>query len=165
MTKTLIATYDNGIDADRCVMRLQEEGIARSEISMLVSDDASKRHLAITQRSKAPEGAAGGAAIGGALGALAAGLTAVAGIAIPGIGVLLVGPIIAALAGAGAGGALGGITGGLVGLGFSETEAKMVEDAVRKGNIAVAVTDESGERGKVIRGVFESTRALNIARA
>lgn len=165
MTKTYIATYESSVDADRCIARLYEEGFTRNDISMLVSDDASKRHLAVEQRTKAAEGMAGGAAAGGMLGALAAGLTAVAGIVIPGAGVLLAGPIVAALVGAGAGGAIGGLVGGLVGLGFNENEAKLVEDAVRRGNVVVAVTDESGDRSRVIHGVFESTRALSIAKS
>src|SRR5690606_4020667 len=165
MSKTYIATFESTTDADRCIARLYEEGFTRNDISMLVSDDTSKRHFAIEQRTKAPEGAAGGAAAGGLLGALAAGLTAVGGIVIPGVGVLLAGPLVAALVGAGAGGALGGLVGGLVGLGFNENEAKLVEDAVRKGNVVVAVPDESGERHRVVHGVFESTRALGIARS
>lgn len=165
MKKTHIATFENTDDADRCISRLYEEGLSRNDISMLVSDDASKRHLAIVQRTKAPEGMAGGAATGGLIGAIAAGLTAVAGIALPGLGVMVAGPIIAALIGAGAGGAVGGLVGGLVGLGFNENEAKLVEDAVRKGNVVLAVTDEGNTRSRVIHGIFESTRALSVAAA
>lgn len=165
MTTTMIATYEALPQAERAASRLVEEGFPDSQISMLVSDATKEKHLAMQKRTKAPEGAATGAAIGGVTGALIAGLTTVAGIVVPGLGLLVVGPLIAALAGAGAGGALGGLVGGLTGLGFTEIEAKMVEDALRNGNVALAATTDTRERVRIIHGVFESTGALSIARA
>ena len=95
----------------------------------------------------------------------AAGLTAVAGIVIPGVGLAISGPIAAALAGLGAGGAAGGLLGGLVGLGFTETEAKVVEDAVENGNVVVSITVDGSDRVSVAEGVFKSTSAQSVATA
>lgn len=163
MPKTMIGIYEKPADAARAVTRLLEEGFTEKQISMIVSDVTKAKHLTFETTTKAPEGAAGGAALGGALGAIAAGLTAVAGIVIPGLGLSLAGPIVAAIAGLGAGGAIGGLVGGLVGLGFNETEAKFVEEAVEKGNIALAVTGEDAARMKLVHGVFESTSAQSIS--
>jgi hypothetical protein len=165
MSKTLIATYETPPAAARAVNRLYEEGFTDEQISMLVSDATKEKHLALEVGTKAPEGAAGGAALGGALGAIAAGLTVVAGIVIPGLGLLVAGPLVAALAGLGVGGVAGGLIGGLVGLGFSETEAKVVEEAIRKGNVALAITAENADRAGIAHGVFQSTQALQISKA
>jgi len=163
MTKSIIATFEDVHTANRAIERLYEDGFAQEHISMMVSDTTREKHLAIETHTKAPEGAAAGGVLGGTIGAIAAGLTAVAGLVIPGVGLAIAGPLVAALAGLGAGGAVGGLVGGLVGMGFTETEAKLVGEAVEKGNIAVAVSDESNERIKVAHGVFESTSALDIA--
>ncbi|WP_052553271.1 hypothetical protein [Enhygromyxa salina] len=165
MSKTIIATYEDVHGANRAVERLFEEGFTNEEISMLLSDATKDKHLAIETNTKAPEGVATGAAVGGTLGAIAAGLTAVASIVIPGLGLVVAGPLLAALAGLGAGGAVGGLVGGLVGLGISENEAKVVEEAIKNGNVVIAVSHDDRDRIKVARAVFESTSALNTAAA
>jgi len=63
------------------------------------------------------------------------------GLAIPGIGPLLVaGPVAAALAGASIGAAAGGLIGGLVDLGVPDEEARRYTEAVRAGATLVTVT-------------------------
>ncbi|PRP94156.1 hypothetical protein ENSA5_41110 [Enhygromyxa salina] len=161
---TMIGIYEDVSDANRAVTRFHEEGFTSEQISIIVSDTTKAKHLAFETGTKAPEGTAGGAIVGGALGAIVAGLTAVAGIVVPGVGLAIAGPLVAALAGLGVGGAVGGLVGGLVGLGFNETEAKFVEDAVKDGHIIIAVTDEDSEQMTVAHGVFESTKARNISK-
>ncbi len=164
MSKTIIATYEHVEAANRAIRRLYEDGFTQPQISLLVSDPTKEKHLAIKPGTKASEGVAAGAAAGGALGAIAVGLTAVAGIVIPGLGLSIAGPLVAALAGLGAGATAGGLVGGLVGLGISEHEAKVVEDAVKQGNVALAVTDDDADRIEIVHGVFQSTGALTITK-
>lgn len=165
MSNTVIATYDNAREANNAIMGLFQQGFSREQISMLTSDATHREHLAIEANTKAPEGAAAGAAIGGTLGAIVAGLTAVGTVVVPGVGLVVAGPLLAALAGLGAGGAAGGLVGGLIGAGMTEAEAKMVEDAVKNGNIVIAVTHEDKERINNARTVFKATAALDIAAA
>jgi len=99
------------------------------------------------------EDAARGAKIGTIAGALIA-------LTLPGIGeVLVLGPLLAALAGAAAGGAVGGLAGGsgAMGLvGLPEDIAKRFNHGVSKGEILIAVhTDDPVKRH----------RALSIFRA
>ena len=69
--------------------------------------------------NKAMESAGVGGAIGVTAGAILAALAAIGtSIAIPGLGVVIAGPIAVALAGAGAGGLTGGIIGALIGWGI-----------------------------------------------
>ena len=62
--------------------------------------------------TKAAEGTAVGGTIGGTLGAVVGGIAAIgANLFLPGVGLVVWGPIAGALAGAGAGGAVGGLVG------------------------------------------------------
>jgi len=165
MSKTYIATFDNVPQANRAVAALFADGFTQREISMMVSDTTHKEHLAIEPHTKAPEGAAVGTAAGGALGAIVAGLTAVAGIVIPGIGFSVAGPLVAALAGLGAGGAVGGLAGALVGLGFTELEAKAVENAIKEGNVVVAVSSSDKDRLEAGKQILDASRPVATASA
>jgi hypothetical protein len=70
---------------------------------------------------KAAKGAGIGAGVGGFIGAvLAAIAAAITSIALPGFGVLMAGPIAAAVIGAGAGAANGTLVGALIGWGIPE---------------------------------------------
>jgi uncharacterized membrane protein len=62
---------------------------------------------------------------------------------LPGLGLVVSGPILAALAGAGAGGATGGLAGALIGWGIPEERAKMYESGIREGGTVLGVTPRS----------------------
>lgn len=82
--------------------------------------------------SKAAEGAGVGGAIGAAVGALLAAVATVGtSIAIPGLGLVIAGPLASALAGAGAGAAAGGLLGALVGLGIPEERVRRGAQGMR----------------------------------
>jgi uncharacterized membrane protein len=85
------------------------------------------------------------------LGALIAGLTLVGIIAVPGSGLLVVGPLVAALSGAGAGAAAGGLSGALISAGFAADEAKRYEEEIRhdKAVIVVHTTDGMAPAARV----------------
>ena len=71
----------------------------------------------IKSGTHATEGVAEGGALGTAIGATVGAILALGtSIAIPGLGLIVAGPIIAAFAGGGAGAVAGGAIGGLVGL-------------------------------------------------
>ena len=94
-------------------------------------DEARNQHfpkMAATTElgSKAAEGAGIGAVAGGGLGALLMGLAA-AGFAIPGLPIIAMGPLAAALTGAGTGGGVGALIGALVGSGIPEERARLYE--------------------------------------
>jgi len=165
MSKSTVATYDFVRDANEAIEALHRAGFRNEEISLLVTDMAKKKHFAIEQGTKAAEGAGIGSAIGGAVGALAGGLTVAAGLILPGLGALVAGPLIAALAGAGVGGAAGGLIGGLVGAGFTETEAKLIEDELRNGNIVIGVLHDDSDRVRLARTVLEQANTYKLSRA
>ena len=76
--------------------------------------------------NKAAEGAGIGGAIGGSLAAIAAAIAAVdTTLTFPGIGLVLDGPMGAAIAGAGVGAVVGGLVGALVGWGIPEERVRL----------------------------------------
>ena len=140
MSKAVTAVYRDRDSARLAVDRLLEAGFSRDDISALTADASLPgRQLGVDTKSKAPEGAAMGAATGGVLGAAAATLVAIGAIAVPGLGLVAAGPVLAALAGAGAGGAAGGIIGAIAGTGIPEHEARMFADEVKAGGVLVGV--------------------------
>jgi hypothetical protein len=139
MTTLVTGVFRDRSTASHAVEQLTTNGFGRQEISVVMSESTRGREFAVTEGTKAPEGATVGAAAGGTIGAVVAGLVAVGSIAIPGLGLLAAGPVIAALAGAGAGGAAGGLIGGLVGAGIPEHEAKFFEEEVKNGGILIGV--------------------------
>jgi hypothetical protein len=154
-------TFEHARDA---VIQLERAGVRPEHISWIGPEEA-REHLArIDKNTKAPEGAAIGGATGIALGAIAAGLTAVAAVVIPGVGLLAAGPLTAALAGAGAGGAAGGALGGLIGLGIPEHEAKFHMSIVKEGGYIVAVSsddhDEQKRAGEVLHRLGAKTEEV-----
>ncbi|HTK91555.1 MAG TPA: hypothetical protein VL948_15025 [Verrucomicrobiae bacterium] len=115
-----------------------------------MSDETRKRHFPKGKEpdselgTKAAEGAGIGAVSGGTLGALLLGLSA-AGFAIPGLPIIALGPLAAALSGVGVGGALGGLIGALVGAGIPEERARVYEEGVKRGGIVLGATPKTDE--------------------
>src|SRR4051794_18489659 len=112
-------------DAEAAVQRILNFGYVRDDISLVMSDATRRQHFAIESGTQVAAGAGVGGAVGGALGAIIAAIAAVGtSLVLPGIGLVVAGPIAAALVGAGAGGATGGLIGALIGTGIPEYRAK-----------------------------------------
>ncbi len=107
--------------------------------------------------SKALEGTGAGAAIGGTLGAIIAGIAAIGtSVALPGLGLIVAGPLAAALVGAGAGGLAGGLLGALVGSGIPEEHAEAYESGIKSGGIVIRATPRTAEDAAFIESKFKS---------
>jgi len=125
-------------------------GYTKHDVSLLMSPDTRDRYFqkddpARTELgTRAAEGAGIGAVTGGGVGALLAGMAA-AGIAVPGLPIIAVGPLAAALAGAGTGGGLGAIIGALIGHGIPKERAQYYDEGVRRGGIVMGVNPRTRE--------------------
>ncbi len=125
-----------------------------------MSADTRKRQFAIPdgRPTKLGHEAAEGAAIGGSLGAVAAAIAAVGTtLCVPGLGLVIAGPLAAAIAGAGAGQATDGIVGALIGWGIPDERIKEYDQDLRKGGILMAVRPKSDEDASY----FENARKAN----
>lgn len=164
MSKKKISTaiFNSPAEAAAAVTSLEVHGFADEDISVLMSD-AFGKDFKMETSSKLPEGAAIGAGTGGAIGALIAGFTAVGSIATGGVGLLVAGPIVAALAGAGVGSAAGGVLGGLVGYGITEHQAKLFAEGAEEGKALIAVQAEDSERQEIVEKALKHAGGVQLA--
>jgi uncharacterized protein YjbJ (UPF0337 family) len=165
----VIATFRDIESAERAYTSLAGRGYSEEDVNLLMSDDTRQMFFDDKAKSglgtKAMEGASAGGAIGGTIGAILAALTAVgASLAIPGLGIVIAGPIVAALAGAGAGGLTGGLIGALVGAGIPEDRAKLYEDDIRKGGIVMGVNPRSEADARYFEQEWRKSKGENIYR-
>lgn len=137
--------------AEAAYRSVDERGYDRKDVDLVMSEDTRKRHFvdAGTETelgNKAAEGAGIGGTIGGTVGAIAAAVAAVGtSIAIPGLGLVIAGPLAAAAAGAGAGAASGGLIGALIGWSMPEERVKRYEEGVKSGGILMGVRAKNDE--------------------
>ena len=105
------------------------------------------------------EGLGKGSAIGGGVGAALAAVFAVgSSIAVPGLGLLLPGRSLVALAWAGAGAATGGLVGALIGAGvFPEDRATEYERGLREGGIVVGARARDKEHAAQLERDFDES--------
>jgi uncharacterized protein (TIGR02271 family) len=133
---TVVGLFRESTAAERAIRDLKDAGFTDNQIGVLMQDRAQERKLAEDTGTKAGKSAAKGAATGGVVG----GLVGLAAAALPGIGPIVAGGVLAeVLAGAGIGAAAGGLLGALGGMGIPEEEARYYEQGVREGGILVTV--------------------------
>ena len=147
--------------ANQAIAALLSAGLTKDDLSLIMSDHAKKHFSAATKDSgdRAVVDTAIGAGTGGVLGALIAGLTMVGAVAIPGVSLLVVGPIIAVLAGAGTGAALGGLAGALSAAGISTAEAVKYEQQLRAGKAVIVAHTKNDAQTQLARSILMSEGA------
>lgn len=156
--------------AEKAYGSLTTRGYTKDDVNLIMSDETRKKHFTDDGReteigNKALEGAGTGAAIGGTIGATLAAIAAIGTtLALPGLGLLIAGPIAAGLAGAGAGGATGGIIGALVGAGIPEERVKRYEEGLKSGGIVMGVTPRSDDDALYFEEEWKRNRAEDVYR-
>jgi uncharacterized protein YjbJ (UPF0337 family) len=147
-----------------------DHGYKSDDIDVMMSDDTRKRHFGdaapgteLTGGTKAAEGMGKGGMIGGGIGAALGALFAVGtSIVIPGLGLVVAGPLAAALAGLGAGGATGGLIGALVGAGIPEERAREYEHGIREGGILIGTRPRDDKHASDLARDFGSYGGRNV---
>lgn len=139
--------FEDHESAESVYNSLRARGYNDDEINVIMSDATRDKYFRTHPLgTKAAEGTAVGGALGGTLGAIVGGIAAVGtNLFLPGLGLVVWGPIAGALAGAGAGGAIGGLAGALVGWGIPEDRAKIYADGVKGGGTVIGVKPRSTE--------------------
>lgn len=141
--------FPDRTSAERAYESVSSRGYSKDDVNLVMSDDTRKKHFneAGTRTelgTKAAEGAGVGGAVGGTIGAVLGAIAAVGtSIAIPGLGLVIAGPLAAGIAGAGAGSLTGGLVGALVGWGMPEERVKRYESGVKSGGILMGVKPRS----------------------
>ncbi|PTX18013.1 hypothetical protein C8N40_10751 [Pontibacter mucosus] len=166
----MTAMFRDRDSAERAYDELRARGYDKDEINVVMSDEGRKRHFSGETKgdstelgNKSLEGTGAGSAIGGTLGAIVGAVAAIGtSVAIPGLGLVVAGPLAAGLAGAGAGGLTGGLIGALIGAGIPEERAKVYESGVKEGNIVLGFKPHNPEDARYFETHFQKHRGEHI---
>jgi hypothetical protein len=141
-----VGTFPNRQAAEDALNELRSSGFPMDKVSIIAKDaDREGGQVAgmdVQDRgdTEAQEGAGIGAVAGTALGGLGGLLVGLEAILIPGVGPFLAaGTVATTLAGAGIGAASGSIIGALTGLGIPEEQAQVYSDRISQGGYLVIV--------------------------
>ena len=173
-TETQNRTLLTGMFADRqstenAYKSLHDRGYSKDDINVVMSDDTRKKHFANEHETelgtKAAEGAGKGSAIGGTIGAIAGVVAAIGtSLVLPGLGLIVAGPLAAGLAGAGAGSVTGGIIGALIGAGIPEERAKIYENGIKNGHVVLGVHPRNDEDADYFENDWKANKGQEIHR-
>ena len=167
--KMVTAVFRDRLDAEQALDFLHSRGYDRNSINVLMSDKTAPLGASSTDQpvhgtsSAVAEGMSVGGAIGTAVGAAVAAVATIGtSIAIPGLGLIVAGPIAAALAGGGAGAVAGGVLGALVGAGIPEANAEAYQDALRNGGVVIGVVPRDDDDTRAIQEKFRALRGESV---
>jgi len=164
-TGLLTGTFRDPASAEAAYSDLVRRGYSDKDINVMMSEDTRKKYFMHGETeigNKSAEGGAAGAAIGGTAGVIVGLLAAAGTLAIPGLGVVLAGPLVAALAGLGAGGVAGGLVGALVGAGMTEERARIYEKDIKDGGVVIGTKLRSDKDREELEKHWKANRAENI---
>ena len=168
--RTLTGVFDSRENMEKAYDVFIEKGYTKSEISIIMSDEAHNAHFAGEKKGSDIEDIAvsdigSSSAIGGTVGVIAGVAVAIgAGLLIPGVGVLVAGPLAVGLAAGGAGGVTGGIIGALVGSGIAEDHAKSYENEVTNGRMVMGIHPRNDEDADYFEKLLRENNAKIIFR-
>jgi uncharacterized protein (TIGR02271 family) len=164
------ALFSDRQSAECAYRTISGRGYDKDDVNVIMSDETRKSQYAEDSAggdtelgNKAMEGTAAGAGIGGTVGAVIGAIAAIGtSIALPGLGLLIAGPIAGALVGAGAGGITGGLIGALVGSGIPEEHAAEYETGIKSGGTVLGVNPRSAEDAAYFEREFRSCGGTNV---
>lgn len=162
--RAVFGVYPTDDALEMAIDSMTEAGFRATDISALFTENLGPKDLAVKKTTKAPEGAAGGAAFGVVIGGTLGWLVGAGAVAIPGLGALVAGgPVVAALAGAGAAVVVGIVAGALIGFGFPEYEAKRYEGHVPSRGILLSIHCDDSKWAELAEKIMERTGAGDIS--
>lgn len=149
MTTTVTAVLASKDQAEGAVRSLLQAGFARDSISVILKSTPHHEELVRHETEDMQRGALSGAIVGG-VGLL------VGALAVPGLGIAALGPVLVALAAGGTGAAAGSVLGALIGHGLSAQVAQEYETALTRGGAVVGVHTVHAEAAKVRRALTDA---------
>ncbi|MCB5186765.1 hypothetical protein LG200_01955 [Methylobacillus caricis] len=169
MAQTVTGLFNDQESAEQAYLSATNAGYRADEIDVVMSEETRERFygknktLETEVGNKSAEGAAIGGAIGATAGAIAAAIAATGTVlALPGLGLVVAGPLAAAIAGAGAGGVSAGIVGALIGWAIPEDRLKEYEEGVSKGGILIGVRSRNEDDSQRLAREWEENQGYNI---
>ncbi len=164
MSRAVICTVQNHPHAKNLVARLENAGVPRSHISILMPDRIETRDFAYEHNPRAHQSTTMVGSTGNLASEVSGFLAEIGALTIPGAGLFIAaGPIMAALSGAAVGATLGGISGALIGFGMPEHEAKALETQVKQGHILITVHTHDHDEAQRIEEILVHADAGDVS--
>jgi len=168
-SRMVTGLFNDRDSAERAYQSLISRGYSHEEANVIMSDETRTRFYpegsehTSALADKTMEDAGKGAAIGGTLGAIIAGIAAIGtSIVLPGLGLVVAGPLAAALMGAGAGGLTGGLIGALVGHGVPEEHATEYESGIKNGGVFMGVNARNDDDAQYFHNEFNKSGGSHV---
>lgn len=163
--KTIMGAFDSNAQAQSAAQALVNAGVTRDDISVIANNEAGAyAPYTDTADYGTTTGHAVGhdAKVGAEWGAGIGFLVGLTGLAIPGLGwIAAAGWFAGTILGAGTGAIVGGLVGALTHIGVPHEDAVHYTEAVRRGNVLLAVRAEDASAQK-IANILSSAGAINI---
>jgi len=168
--KSVSGIFDSARKIEDLLIELDAKRINSDLVNVLMSDKTRAQYTgggagssALEHETKLPEGLSTGAISGGILGGILGALTMAGSILIPGMSLLVAGPIVGAITGTALGSATGGLVGALVGFGIPEYEVKTYEKDLNKTGHVLVIVHAPVSRVDEIKELFKHYGATGIA--
>jgi len=173
---TIIALFRNRHDAECAFDVALAQGIEAANINLVMSDETRTRDFPADRPAgtaladKAAQGAPDesgsgvlGGPVGGTVGTIAPVVAAV-GVAtlLPGLGLVLAGPIAAAVTAAGAVAVAGGLIGAAANWGIPKNRIEELETSIRGGGILLGVSPRTTEEASEIQRLWRACGAARV---
>lgn len=133
---------------------LESRGYVKDEVSLLMSDNTRDSYFAGEDDIELGGAILKGAETGSAIAAIGNGTV------LPGLGLIVAGPLAATLAGVG--GLTGGLIGALVNSGIPEERAQELEEGIRSGGIVMGVKLRSNEDADYFENEYRQSRGEQV---
>ncbi len=150
-SKMVTGLFRDSESVERAYEVVSQRDYGTADINVVMSDDTRRRYLSddrqinIQLGRKVEEGGEMGGPMGGTIGMIIPALIAVGVVALPGLGLVLAGPVAVALAAVGAAAVTGGLIAVLSDWGIPEERAKQYETGIHDGGILMGVRARSDE--------------------
>lgn len=150
-SRMVTGLFRDSESVERAYEVVSERGYGTADINVVMSDDTRRRYFSDDRQintelgRKVEEGGELGGPTGGRIGIIISAICAVGVVALPGLGLVLAGPLAVALAAAGTAGLAVGLVGALSDWGIPEERAKQYETGIHDGGILMGVRPRSDE--------------------
>lgn len=139
MADMVIGIFKDSKHAGMAVSEFKDKGLT-NDITVVAKDDVMKDTSVHEIKKDVSEGATAGAVAGATVGGLAGLLAGVASFVVPGVGLLVLGPLATVLTGVAGGALSGSVMGALVDYGVPEEKAKLYEQKLNAGEVLIGVS-------------------------
>ena len=150
-SKMVTGLFKDSEAVERAYEVISQRDYGTGDINVVMSDDTRRNYFSDDRQvktelgRKVEEGGELGGPTGGRIGMIIPAIIALGVVALPGLGLVLAGPVAVALGAAGAAGLAVGLVSALSDWGIPEERAKQYEAGIQDGGILMGVTPRSNE--------------------